>query len=390
MRYRCLHLIEHLRSEGIAAEFTQIIPRKRYEIAENVLVLLRVPLTEGWRRLIEEAKAQGKAVIYAADDLIFHPDFALKEILNHIPVDAGDVPPDAAFLQRVWAALQEQWKTRREAIQACDGCLVSTEPLARYAREVSECVEVLPNSMSRELVALSEAARSPREPGTPVSMGFMSGTKTHSHDLDSVKGALRRVMDRYPDLVLYLIGDVQVPVSLRPYGGRVRALPKVPWRDLPALQVHFEINLAPLDPDQRMNHAKSEIKWMEAAAVGVPTIASRTGGYLAAIEPDRTGVLAGDEEAWVRGLSRLIEDAEFRRGVGEAARAVVHERYAPEVQAPLTRAAFEAFAARFAAVAPGTPTALSLPGPLIPKSAVRDGVLRARAQLRRVQRVFRP
>ena len=45
------------------------------------------------------------------------------------------------------------------------------------------------------------------------------------------------------------------------------------WRQLPQLIASVDINIAPLQ-DTVFNRAKSENKWVEAALVKVPTIAS--------------------------------------------------------------------------------------------------------------------
>ena len=48
--------------------------------------------------------------------------------------------------------------------------------------------------------------------------------------------------------------------------------------NLPALISEVDINLAPL-VDSIFNRAKSEIKWIEAALVKVPTVASKIGAF---------------------------------------------------------------------------------------------------------------
>ena len=59
--------------------------------------------------------------------------------------------------------------------------------------------------------------------------------------------------------------------------------------DRQALLRDLDVNLAPLAPDSRFNEAKSAIKWLEAALVETPTIASPSGPFREAIEDGRTG-----------------------------------------------------------------------------------------------------
>jgi lipopolysaccharide/colanic/teichoic acid biosynthesis glycosyltransferase/glycosyltransferase involved in cell wall biosynthesis len=68
---------------------------------------------------------------------------------------------------------------------------------------------------------------------------------------------------------------------------------------------------------------------IEAAACGVPAVASRIYGIVDAIENGRTGLLhpAGDVPALVDQLRRMIADAECRRSLGVAARSRVERDF---------------------------------------------------------------
>jgi glycosyltransferase involved in cell wall biosynthesis len=71
---------------------------------------------------------------------------------------------------------------------------------------------------------------------------------------------------------------------------------------------------------------------IEAAASGVPTVASRIYGVTDAVEDGKTGRLfpAGDVAALAGALSALIEDRELRRKMGEAARVRALELFSSE------------------------------------------------------------
>jgi glycosyltransferase involved in cell wall biosynthesis len=72
--------------------------------------------------------------------------------------------------------------------------------------------------------------------------------------------------------------------------------------------------------DVPFNHAKSEIKFSEASALGVPTVASNIKPYSPVIEHGKTGFLAKTEKEWIDSLSKLIEDEKLRKEVGANAR----------------------------------------------------------------------
>ena len=79
--------------------------------------------------------------------------------------------------------------------------------------------------------------------------------------------------------------------------------------------------------------SKSEIKFTEAALVGVPTVASPTQAFVYAVRDGEDGLLAEGVEQWRAALVRLIEDPDERVRLGEAARSHVYASYLPETAA---------------------------------------------------------
>ena len=73
------------------------------------------------------------------------------------------------------------------------------------------------------------------------------------------------------------------------------------------------------------------VSLIEAAAAGVPAVATAVGGVPDVVAPE-TGILvpAGDADALAAGLARLAADATLRERMGERARAHVRERFAVE------------------------------------------------------------
>lgn len=76
---------------------------------------------------------------------------------------------------------------------------------------------------------------------------------------------------------------------------------------------------------------------LEAMAAGVPVAASRNGGMAEMIDADRTGLLIDPKEpdSIVDALLRVLEQPFFAESLGRAAITAVHERYRPDVVAPL-------------------------------------------------------
>jgi lipopolysaccharide/colanic/teichoic acid biosynthesis glycosyltransferase len=82
---------------------------------------------------------------------------------------------------------------------------------------------------------------------------------------------------------------------------------------------------------------------IEAAAVGLPTVASRINGVTDAVEEERTGLLyePADTNALVAQLRRITGDATLRRSLGEAARKRASQDFS---QSQLTAARLDLYA----------------------------------------------
>jgi hypothetical protein len=105
------------------------------------------------------------------------------------------------------------------------------------------------------------------------------------------------------------------------------------WRELPAVLAGFDINLAPLMVDNPFSQSKSEIKFVEAGLVRVPTIASATPAFAGAIHDGVDGYLASRHEEWQAALEKLVASRELAVPMGESAYHQVMSDYHPTVRA---------------------------------------------------------
>src|SRR5438045_2951691 len=175
------------------------------------------------------------------------------------------------------------------------------------------------NALSQELIDISEIARLARRPAGTVRLGYFSGTRTHSLDFGAIASAIANVLVKRPAVRLEVVGPLELPPALGPFSERIHRRPVVPWRDLPALLSGVDVNLAPLELDERFCHAKSELKWFEAAVAGVATIASPTEPFRYAIRDGENGMLAETPEQWDSRLLALVEHGALRAPASGAA-----------------------------------------------------------------------
>jgi len=331
-RYRVFNHLEQLDLMGIP---TRVIEQWRPGLADaslgcEIVILHRVAWDPHVAALVRQTRDAGGCVLFDIDDLVFVPD----EARFHRGV---------ALLPEAERPLYHDGIRRyRRTLLECDGAIVPTRYLAARVRQLGKRVWISRNCIDLELLRLSELAaaaaareKEQRRAEGRLVVGYASGSRTHDDDFaESAGPALRAIMTRRPEIEFWAVGPLDLGPEWQPLASRVRRIPAVPWRDLPAIVARFDINLAPLEIDNPFCRAKSELKWLEAAACSVPSIATATEAFRVAIEEYSTGYVAVDAHEWEVGLDDLAEDAQLRRDIGTAAHADVVARRTTAAQAP--------------------------------------------------------
>ena len=323
-RYRTFHLLEQCRFLGLDGKLTHVMAPEFPSLPgkADLLVLHRAAWDTNIARAIEMIHARGGKVIYDTDDLLFDLE-AFKFI------DSPD------FADPVRAALyQDDMVRHHRTMEACDAIMTSTQYLADQASKLGVDTFVHRNGFSAEMLSLANKAHeSPRSDDRKIVLGYASGTPTHNLDFQTIGPTIQRILDENPRTTLWLIGPIKLSKTWADYQSRIVHLPHVPWRLLPAYLSRFDINLAPLVIDNPFAQSKSEIKWMEAALVRVPTIASGTSAFVSAIRRGTTGFVASSESEWLDSITRLLGSPAKRQAMGSSAYDQVLQYYSPQARA---------------------------------------------------------
>ena len=199
----------------------------------------------------------------------------------------------------------------RESVEYClrraDLVTVSTPYLANLYEPFSSSIRVLPNYVKAGLLDM------PRKRRERVTVGWQGGT-SHLIDLCAVQDPLREVLDAHPEVDMHWIGWDMSPLVRRPCRF-------TPWHDDVGdyyKAVDFDIAIAPL-ADVPFNRAKSHLKALDAAARGIPIIATDMEPYRDFVRDGETGYLVSSEGEWVKRLTDLIHDEAAREEMGAAA-----------------------------------------------------------------------
>jgi glycosyltransferase involved in cell wall biosynthesis len=323
-RYRTIHPYEQLKLAGLPVSLSHTTgPALPARIAQaQVVIFHRVTWDAYIEQLIGTIEHRGGLVLLDTDDLTFDP-------AAFTWIDSPD------FQDPIRAGLyQEDLRRNRKTLERCQAVLTSTNYLGDHIRSLGKPAWVHRNAFSLEMLAISQEAHQNRTDHTDrVVIGYASGTPTHGRDFDQVRPSLQSLLANCPQAELWLIGPLDAGAGWEEFGVRVKRIPKVPWRQLPALLAQLDINLAPLAADNPFAQSKSEIKYVEAGLVGVPTIATPTGAFQYAIRSGENGFLAARDTQWSAALEQLVSDAGLRDQMGQRAHADVLVRYHPFTRA---------------------------------------------------------
>lgn len=335
-RYRCFNTAMALNTlvPGVSASwfFEKDGERLLSVVKEaDVLVVCRVPYSDQVAQLMSVAKRFGTRVIFDIDDYVFDISM-VPEVVKTLDQYEGTIEP-AEHMWNWWFA---SFARMRQTMELADEIVVTNEYLAERTRGVvtDKPVGIIPNFMgseqieySRTLVAAREAAL--QGPGEHLHLGYFSGTPTHNRDFALVAGALARLLRRDESVRLRLVGYLELRDSpLFGLEDRIDVVPPTNYMELQRLIAETEVNLAPLQ-DNRFTNCKSELKYFDAAAVAIPTLASPTFTMSQAIRHGENGLVVRVDE-WDQYLEQIVET--YRSdgvAMGKAAYDDAITRYAP-------------------------------------------------------------
>ena len=308
-RYRVVHQREqmeacHLSTDEVYYQALSMDQLRFY----RVFIFFRCPYTDLLGNFAAMAKKLNKKVIYDIDDLVIDTEYT----------------DQISYVQQMKKEDRQAYdanvKNMGKLLRMCHMAVTTTSCLAEELQKYVPTVIVNRNTASEEMVCLSRKALRDKQDGSSskVRIGYFSGSITHNADIQMILPVLVQIMEKYEQVELCFVGDLDLPDELKKFDKRINTIPFSDWRKLPEMIAGIDINIAPLE-DTIFNRAKSENKWMEAALVKVATIASDVGAFHDSIKDGVTGILCGNCEEWRASLERLIEDEAYRKSLGEEA-----------------------------------------------------------------------
>lgn len=334
-RYRCQHACEQLRGDGVVANVAHVEDPGLLESLESysVVVLFRLPWRERVEAIVDTARRLGIPIVFDVDDLVFDP------------VSADLMTFRSRYSDTEW---RESYGRYIDAVhrtfQMCDLFVGSTPALAERAAQLGKAAVCHPNVVPRTYLRSGERVRRARRwLRKHPTIGYFSGSNTHDEDFNHIGGALLRVLRERPGTRLVIGGFLDIGADWPELEQQIVRLPHVHWSQYGWALGLCHVTIAPLATHNLFTDSKSALKFFEAGAFYVPTVATPVREMARAIRHDVDGWLAETEDEWARALHQALDDS-VADVVGERARQKVARHYSPDAYRGDLRAHLESVA----------------------------------------------
>lgn len=294
--------------------------------------LTTLPFLKRMKSYFVDNKIDGRVVVDFDDNV-----FKVSPLSNHY-ADYGTenfqiVFPDGSVHDAWKDGVNIDLKKNRErldeikrVIESADGVTTTTSILADVFKQYSDNVKVLPNCIN-----LREWNKFPLVKKEEEIRLYWGGGMSHWEDLLLIREPLRMIFDKYKNAKIVMLGWMPDGFD-QTFPGRVEFHR---WSNFYAYSYKYaslgiDIALIPL-VDNEFNRCKSNIKWIEASSLQIPTVVSYCSPYKeveALSDKDLAVFIDGNEpESWFKGISELIDNPDLRQKIGEKARMVVEKNY---------------------------------------------------------------
>ena len=321
-RYRCFNVAEVAIAHGHSAQVVSLDDLCLKDVTHYDLISwLRPEYGRKARAVLKRAASMHIPCIADVDDLIFDPSLAAES-----PAVAN------GFTTR--QRIERRFAAHANSLRHFDAITVSTTALARHIRMIFPDLPVATVHNGLSSFWLAHADISARIASTHSSVGYLPGTRSHDQDLASISLPLGQWLRSQIDARLRIVGKIAIDETQLPLS-KVELHPWVDYFQLPELMRRYSCCLAPLTQSS-FNAAKSHIKFIESAALGIPLIASPNDDL---IQHDCPGLsFARSSRDWYDALMQVSEREVRRSDCADLQNYVRSECTAARYATPLIKA----------------------------------------------------
>ncbi len=303
-RYRCYNIYEALLQSKIwsasyffLSELSSIENLLSYV---DLLIVSRARWTIPLENFIVLAKMRDIRIIFDVDDCVFDIS-QLKTLTNTLAVQIDN---EAAY---------DFWHASISRIHHTGSLASAATATNAYlgnmlTKTYSYPAYIIPNflnnaqlSVSNYLVNIKKNIRT--EPQFVI--GYFSGTPSHVNDFVVVYPEIKKLLEKYSNIVLLVVGFMDFPGDAQALIEQKKIIfnPLVDFLELQRLIAQVDVNIVPL-LNNTFTNCKSELKFFEAAIVNTITVATPIYSYSHCIRDGENGFLCKPGE-WYTTIEKI-------------------------------------------------------------------------------------
>ena len=312
-QYRLLLPAQALRDQGADVEVSQVGPTIAWshdwrglpeppphvralglgKVPEADTVVMQRPARRWWADTIPLLQAEGIRVVVDVDD-DFH---AIDK--RHAGYDSYN-PEGGGWHSKEWVA---------EACKRADLVTCST-PALQKAYGFGHGM-VIPNCVPERYLKIEPNFKRER------TVGWTGRMASHPGDLEAAKGRIGEAVNA-AHWGFHVLGNTEGVQEALGLAEEPTEHGWTPFAEYPSRMAEIDVGVVPL-ADTRFNRAKSALKLMEFAALGVPVLASATPDNVRLVDAG-VGLLVKKPHHWSKTLRTVLDSPEFRRHLAGSGR----------------------------------------------------------------------
>ncbi|AUI67103.1 MULTISPECIES: glycosyltransferase [Glaesserella] len=318
-KYRVIQKKELFEQLGIKCE---IVSWKDANKAKSLIslssyvIFYRVYYENDVITLINECKRLNIPTFWEIDDLMFNRTILEENrTVQSLPIHVRD-------------NLYKDAELFKKAMLACNYAITSTSKLASEMKAVGmKDVFIIENAIDEETLNIANEILINRcVVDDKIRIVYGSGTTAHNIDFQEVAPSLAKILREYDNVVFRLIGMLELPSYFSELKDKIERIEFCSYPEYLRLLSECDISIAPLE-NSITNHAKSNIKYLEASILKIPSICSPLQSFTDVVIHNKNGLLANSDKEWYECFIKLINSRDLRKCLAEQAYTDVNKGY---------------------------------------------------------------
>ena len=328
-RYRFEQFFNYLNQNNLNCELAHLLSEKdditMYQKG-NYFKKFLIGIKAYFKRFLKILRVRDYDLIVIFREVIPTRSIFFEKILSKF-----DIPIIYDFDDAIWVkdvsevnkriSFFKDEKKIEKIIPLCKHITCGNEYLANYASKFNSNITIIPSTIDTDLYKPIEK----QNKDGIVKIGWVGSHTTVKH-FEIIIDVYSKLKSKYQDKIDFvLIGDEN-------YHHEKLAINGVKWVNEMEVELFnsFDIGIMPL-PNNEWSKGKCGMKGLLYMSVGIPSVMSNVGMNKDIIEDGVNGFLPVGEQQWLEVLSKLIEDKELRKNIGDKGRETVLEKYSKNI-----------------------------------------------------------